>query len=87
MRITAAKGTAHAGLLFPQILTAPQSIAAPQVTAPRLPASVATPPNGPAPAPVSGVIEEAKRMPGVTVDIEARRAKLASKMLPQFRPR
>ncbi len=68
MRITAAKGTTHAGLLFPQTLTAPQSVAVPPVTAPGSRASVATPPNGPAPAPAPGVIDEAKRTPGVTVE-------------------
>lgn len=68
MRITAAKGTTHAGLLLSQTLTASQNIAVPQVTAPGLPVSVAAPPNDPARLPTPGVIDEAKRIPGVTVE-------------------
>lgn len=68
MRITAAKGTTHAGLLFPQTLTAPQSIAVPQATVPKSPASIAATPNSPQRPAAPGVIDEVKLSPGVTVE-------------------
>ena len=68
MRITAAKGTTHAGLLLPQTLTAPQTIPVPQVTASRPPTTVAAPPNSPARPLAPGIIDEAKLIPAVTVE-------------------
>ncbi|MBV8864921.1 MAG: hypothetical protein JO210_05915 [Acidobacteriaceae bacterium] len=71
VRITAAKGTTHAGLLFTETLTASsgsQDIAVPQVAASKAPALVPEPPASPERQPTPDILGEGKPSPGVTVE-------------------
>ncbi len=80
MRITAAKGNTHAGVLLEQTLTAPtisQNSAVTPVTALKLPAPLVESPRVPQ-APAPGVIAEAKQSPGITVEHLGSRSRIAA---------